>query len=248
MSKLIKSSLVTERKDNTKEKKDTDKKINIKYEELIKDAEKKAKRKSERMIEEAKQNAQEIVNNANKTSEEIKKKENNKKKKKKKEAENIGYEEGFKKGFDEGKEKSDQLIREASQIKESCMKQKNETLNNLESDIIELVMEISKKAINRLYDEDKEILLSIIKKGLDTFNSPTNITIKVSQEDYDFVEMHKNKIHSMANLVEDITIAIDNTLHSGGVLIETSNGSVDTSINTQIEEIEKMLKELLNSE
>ncbi|WP_202708789.1 FliH/SctL family protein [Sporosalibacterium faouarense] len=202
---------------------------NKRYEEIIAEAQEKAKEiidsaksESESHIEEAYSKASNIVDEARK--------------------------EGYEKGYNEGKTESDELIKEANQIKREYFTQRENLLNDLEDNIIELVINVCDKILGDLVEDNKEAILSIISKGIGSLNTREKMTIRVSEEDYDFVEMSKDRILAMANLVEDIEIKVDSSLEAGGCVIETSKGSVDSSLRTQFEEIKDLLQNLLNGE
>lgn len=242
MSNVIKSYQVVEEKaivnDNVKtEGKKT-------YEKIIKDAwEKhdeiinKAKQKAESIITEARENADIIMEKTYKKSQIIIE-----------ESKQKGYEEGYKKGYEEGCITAEKIIEEANSIKREYLRNKAEYLKQLEKDIIELVVNISEKIINQKMDDDKEVIISVILKGLENLLVSDKVIIRVSKDDYDIVELAKERLLAEASLIEDIEIKIDNKLEKGGCIIETERGSVDVSIKTQIEAMRKTLKDILNRE
>ncbi|WIV10857.1 FliH/SctL family protein [Proteiniborus sp. MB09-C3] len=163
-------------------------------------------------------------------------------------AKEDGYKEGFEKGYNEGKKVSDELIEEANEIKKSYLREREIVLSNIEKDVINMTMSLCEKIIHKKLIDDEETIISIVLKGIDSLNVKENLLIKVSKEDYDVVEMSKQRILAMANLVEDIQVRIDSTLSRGGCIIEGSKGNVDVSVDMQIEEMKKLLTTLLNSE
>lgn len=209
-------------------------------EEILSDA----KKEYERIIKEAKAEATEIIEEAKVQSEEYIEDAYSKSTKIIKEARQNGYQEGY----NEGKKISDELIKEANQYKNQYYIQREEILKETEGDVVTLVLDICDKVFNDFVENNKESVLSIISKGINSLNGREKLVIRVSIEDYDFVEMYKDRILVMANLVEEIEIKADNSLNSGGCVIETSKGNVDASMETQLNEIRKLLKDLLNSE
>lgn len=163
-------------------------------------------------------------------------------------AKENGYNNGFDEGYEEGKKTSDVLIEEANEIKKNYLIERETILSNIEKDVIYLVMSLCEKILNQKLDNDKETIISIILKGINSLNTKEKLLIKVSKEDYDIVDMSKQRILAMANLVEDIEVRIDSTLSRGGCIIEGLKGNVDTSLELQIQEMKKLLTSLLNSE
>lgn len=159
-----------------------------------------------------------------------------------------GYNAGFEKGYAEGKDTSDKLILEANEIKKGYLREREIVLSNIEEDVINMIMSLCEKIINQKLSDDEETIIPIILKGIESLNVKENLLIKVSKDDYNIVDMSRQRILAMANLVEDIEIRIDSTLSKGGCIIEGSKGNVDVSVGTQIEEMKKLLTTLLNSE
>ncbi len=200
------------------------------------------------IIEKAKREAENIILDASKEAEKVLEDTHSHVKSIFDSANEDGYKKGFQEGYDDGKEKSDALIVEANKIKGNYLKEREEILSNIEKDVICLVMSLCEKILNQKLENDKEAIISIILKGIDSLNVKENLIIKVSKEDYDIVEMSKQRILAMANLIEDIQIRVDSNLSKGGCIIEGSRGIVDVSLDLQIEEMKKLLTTLLNSE
>ncbi|EOC99307.1 FliH/SctL family protein [Caldisalinibacter kiritimatiensis] len=201
--------------------------------QIISDAELQA----ERIIQDAKDKADEYIEGSYAKSKEIIE-----------EARKQGFNEGYSKGYQEGKEDADKLIEEANEIKREYLERSRKVIKNIEKDVIELVIKNCEKIINMKLDDDKELILSIVEKGLESLAVSEKVTIRVSPDDYDVVELSKGRILAMATLVEDIVIKKDNNLERGGCIIETEKGSVDVSIKSQIEEMKKTLYSLIDSE
>ncbi len=201
-----------------------------------------------RIIKNAKTEAENIISSAMKDAEKVLEDTHLHAKKIHDKAREDGYKAGFDKGYAEGKETSDELIMEANKIKREYLKEKEITLSNLEKDVINMIMILCEKIINMKLRDDDETIISVILRGIDSLNVKENLIIKVSKDDYDIVEMSKQRILAMANLIEDIEVRIDSTLSRGGCIIEGSKGNVDVSVDLQIQEMKKLLTTLINSE
>lgn len=200
------------------------------------------------IIEKAKIEAENIILNARQEAEKVLEDTYSHVKNILDDAREEGYKKGFEKGYSEGKEASDVLIEEANNIKKDYLMEREIILSSIEKDVIYMVMSLCQKIINQKLENDKEAIIPIILKGINSLNVKENLLIKVSVEDYDIVEMSKQRILATANLVEDIQVRVDSTLSKGGCIIEGSKGNVDVSIDLQIEEMRKLLTTLLNGE
>lgn len=252
MSKVIKSFRVIEKPNDTifEEPENVEEKILIeeakkKYESILE----KANKEAEKIITEANEQKENHLNQAYENSKELFKEF---REKGYNEGYNIGYKEGnsegYSKGYDEGKTESDKLIQEAIDIKNECMKTKDNIYREIEEDVIQLVIDICEKVIYEKIDEDKEYIVSLILKGIESLNATENLVVRVPREDYDIVEMSKDKILVKASLINELEVKADSNLDKGDCIIETSSGNVDMSVQDQVEKVKKLLNNILSSE
>lgn len=239
MSRVIKSSLVVEEKGERFFIKEDEKikKPTIDLEKIKRDIIMNAKEEGKKIIEKAREEADNYLEDTYIKSKEIIE-----------ESRQAGYEEGFRKGYHEGKKVAQKIIEEANQIKSEYLKKRKTLVMDIENEVMQLVIRTCEKIINTKLDEDREAIISIVGKGLNSLSVYENVTIRVSKEDYDLVEMSKDKILAMASLIDEISIKVDNSFKKGDCMIETSNGSVDVSITTQINEMKELITNLLNCE
>ncbi|MFA5523315.1 MAG: FliH/SctL family protein [Tissierellales bacterium] len=243
MSSIVKSSQVR----IVKKIESTQDEQHLKEKEMLNRIEE-AELLANRIIEDSKLEAESIISQARKDAEKVLEETHERAKNICIKANDDGYNSGFEKGYNEGKIISDDLIVEANQIKKDYFKERDTFFSHIEEDIISMIMSICEKIVNQKLIDDEETIISIVLKGINSLNVKEKLIIWVSKYDYDIVEMSKQRIMAMANLVEDIELRIDSTLLKGGCIIEGSKGNVDVSIETQIEEMKKLLTILLNSE
>ncbi|KGG80757.1 hypothetical protein Y919_04385 [Caloranaerobacter azorensis H53214] len=205
-------------------------------------------KKHDEIINKAKAEAEMLLNEARENADAIMEKTYEKSRLVIEESKQKGYEEGYKKGYEEGCIEAEKIIKEANSIKREYLQKRAAYLKQLEKDIVELVISISEKIINQKLDDDREVIISIILKGLENLLVSDKVIIRVSKDDYDVVELAKERLLAEASLIEDIKVKIDNNLQKGSCIIETERGCVDVGINTQIETMKKTLKDILNSE
>lgn len=151
-----------------------------------------------------------------------------------------GYKEGYESGYFEGKNEAQSIIDEASEIR-LFLDERRETLyKETEEQILCLIMEISKKVIGQELSQNKEALLTLINQGLQKCAFKSKLTLKISPFDYDIVKENKYRICKMVEGISDIDIVEDLSLSKGSCIIETPSGEINSSMDVQIEEIEKI--------
>lgn len=252
LSKIIKSSRIIQMNDSKEVKNHsyeeniiTNKAIleqsEIEYKKIIKQA----KDLSLEIIEKAENQQETILNDAyNKARNILEKSKNDGYN----DGYNKGYKEGYEKGYSEGKIVSDNLIKEALDIKNGYIYKKSKLLKDLEEDIIQLVITIYEKIINKKNEEDNDIIVSLVLNGINNLDMTDKLTIIASREDYDILELSKNEILAKASMISELEIKYDTSFEKGDCILETSKGNIDVSLKNQLEEVKELLYTILNNE
>lgn len=197
---------------------------------------------SEQIIEEAKKNAQIIKDNA---IAEVESEISGMKAAAESEIEELkesAYSEAYEEGRQKAEEEAERIIREAEQIKKQALIDKEEIINSAEPKIVELVSDIVKKLIGDALKLKPELIMFLIKQGLSQTSIMGEITVHVSEFDYDTVISDKNELLSMTEAGAKIEVIKDLSLNPSDCIIETQFGNIDCSLNQQYE----ALKENLN--
>lgn len=254
LSNIIKSFRVIERNIISNDEKDLEN-ITLKKELL-----EEAKERYNEIIEEAQLEAEKIIENAHDEHDEIlnqayeraqdifTKSESEGYNKGFKVGKDEGYKDGYEIGYGEGEKDSENLIREALEIKKSYIEKNNTILKDLEQDLIQLVIAIYEKVLYKKVDADEEVIVSLVLNGIDNLEISDKLTIIVSEEDYDMVNKSKDIILSKASLIDELDIRMNMDMKKGDCILETSKGSVDVSINDQLEEVKYLLNSILSNE
>ena len=114
-----------------------------------------------------------------------------------------------------------------------------------ERQIVELVMTITRKIISDELEERPEIILGVVREALGRVRDQDHLNIHVSLDDYERILQSRNELQSIVGSEKSFTVTADTVLERGGCLIETSFGTVEAGIDTQLESIRKALQEML---
>jgi len=161
--------------------------------------------------------------------------------------EQEAYEKGFARGEKNGLELGDtkalkiienieNLLTEVSQLKAEMIKQH-------EKEIVQMVFAIAGKVIHTQVNFDEKAVRGSILNALALTAEKNNITLKINPEDFDCVEKLRPEFFSEFKDLKSIMITADPSISRGGCLLETPNGDIDASIETQLEMIHKCLQE-----
>jgi len=159
----------------------------------------------------------------------------------KEEAENIkksAFEEGFKTGIEKAAEDIVNLRNELSNF----MNARKEVFEYIAPDILEISVEIAKKIIKKELETDPQALINTITDVLKNLSKgEPKITVKVKPQAVQYIKDTLPNITYQYGIDSKINIVADPSIEDGGCVLQTNNGIVDASINTQLEIIRKTL-------
>lgn len=150
------------------------------------------------------------------------------------------HEEGYNAGYQEGVNQANKIIEEALNIKDEMLIKNKDFLVDKEVEMLNLVLAISKKVLSKEIS-DASYIESLISNAMARLTYARDIVIRVSEADYDVVMFIKPKILAMAERIESLDIKVDHSLKRGSFVIDTASGSIDASINSQLEKIREIL-------
>ena len=160
------------------------------------------------------------------------------------EAESI-RETAAKEGYQEGLEaaKSDlQEIRDALGV---FFTAKQDVYDSIAPDVLEISFDIAKKIIKKEVAENPDIILDNIReilKGLS--KEEAKIMLKVNPSQAALLKQRVPEEVANAGLEAKVIIMPDENTMEGGCLVTTTNGVIDATIETQLDIITEVLKEL----
>jgi flagellar assembly protein FliH len=98
-----------------------------------------------------------------------------------------------------------------------------------------LAVAVARRILRRELTVDPDALLGIVKAALGRVDLRELLRIRVSPADGRILEQHLAGL----NLPARVEIAPDPALERGSVILETTRGSLDSSVDTQLDEIDR---------
>lgn len=163
-------------------------------------------------------------------------------------AKSEGYQDGYNRGVDDSQEIAKQIVDEALQIKDEWMQMRHNLLVEAEKEMVNLVVEATEKILDYKVETDQTLIESLIKQGIGRVTKSHLVSIRVSNEDYNHALSIRPMIIASSDKIEDIEIKRDPTLPNGSCIIDTDSGSIDSGIQTQLEQIKKLFDDLLKGD
>jgi flagellar biosynthesis/type III secretory pathway protein FliH len=164
------------------------------------------------------------------------------------EARSTGYLEGFDKGFAEAQAEfsaeNNPKIKELESLLENVSSYHEEMLSQNERQLVELTMAVCEKIIGREIEADSRAIVTMLYKVLDENRREKNMRITVSPELLPAEAKVAADIRKLiAQTAPDALLTVDEEASPGTLVVETSKGITDLSVDTQLSNIKDMLLE-----
>lgn len=112
-----------------------------------------------------------------------------------------------------------------------------------ERDVVSLALTIARRVLHRQVQMDEEALLGLVKAAFENVALREVTEVRVHPQFVARIQGHLSRIGAP----QVIEVKGDSSLEMGALLVETSRGTLDASIETQIEEIARGLSDALAS-
>lgn len=159
-----------------------------------------------------------------------------------------GYKDGFNTGYTEGVNQGQEIIMKAEELKQQLDDRNLSIYKEAENEIMELVIDISKKVIMQELTQNKEVMMSLIKQSINKCTFKDKLTIRVSEDDFNYVNSNKERIIMLTEGINDLEIYCDKALTKGSCMVETPSGEINAGIDVQMKEIIKAFEYLIRNE
>ena len=155
--------------------------------------------------------------------------------------------EAFNNGLKEGKELAERgLINVFRALRAS-----SETIHNLrdkifresEDEIINLIMLVARKVIINEVTENRAILASVVRNAIVDLSARDEITVRINPDDYQLVTSGRDELLLKELLNEHLSIKPDPSVAAGFCLVDTEMGTIDASLDGQLEQLYRSLLE-----
>ncbi|MBI3039867.1 hypothetical protein HYY75_12610, partial [bacterium] len=157
----------------------------------------------------------------------------------------LGQEKGFakgeKEGLHEGKLEWQGLIKETDMLIQELQTSRMGILKSVEEEMLKLVFGFSKRVIKIESLVQPSIVLENIHEAIGKVAEVDKIVLRINLKDKSMVESHKEEFLSHLSGVNELRIIEDGSIAPGGVKIETGVGTIDATIETQVEELERAM-------
>ena len=164
-----------------------------------------------------------------------------------------GRERGIQEGFAQGQaaareEFSQRLARECDEILARVAQSVEQTTafrlrirQQMEEDLVQLAIAVARRILHRELQVDPEALLGVVKAAVGKIGAREILRCRVCAQDAPILERHFAGLHLAAR----VELVADAGLPRGSVIVDTTRGQMDASIETQLDEIGRGFSDLV---
>lgn len=163
-------------------------------------------------------------------------------------ARQLGYSEGHEVSMQQGYEEMHEHIKQAQNIVDLAKRDYREYLDSSEKIILELSVEIARKILNAEVAANQEGFYHLVRKAIKEAKEYSDIRLRIHYSKYETILAQKDELMAIFPKETDFHIYPDDELDETSCVIESSNGRMDASIDSQLQEIKRKLLELVEGE
>ncbi|MBI2354695.1 MAG: flagellar assembly protein FliH [Deltaproteobacteria bacterium] len=120
---------------------------------------------------------------------------------------------------------------------------RDKVLRESEEELIRLIMIVARKVILREVAQDRRILAEVVQAAIADISGRDEITIHLNPDDYAQVSAGREDFFHKEAVTERMQFKADPAVLSGSCRIDTDMGTIDASIDSQLDEIFRRLQE-----
>ncbi|MGG4169781.1 flagellar assembly protein FliH [Rossellomorea vietnamensis] len=164
------------------------------------------------------------------------------------EAYNAGFQQGEEEGRNKGYQEYENKLRKANEITENNREQYEGYIQRAEKVIINLGIACAGKIMNQKLEEEPNLFLSIVERGLKEVRDLPHIQIHVHPSRHKLLAENKSELEVMFPTDIQCFIYANDDLLPEECYIETNQGRVIVSVDSQLKELKLKLHHLLEGD
>jgi flagellar assembly protein FliH len=141
-----------------------------------------------------------------------------------------------------GMRKLERLLAMFQQKLEEISRHQKEIYTKSEEKVLNLTLSLASRIIHHEVRINKDIILESIRAALGKVLNREQIIIRINPKDMEFVTQNKPRLIDDLNNIQQVSFKVDFSISQGGCVIDTNLGSINATIENELEELDKLLK------
>lgn len=134
-----------------------------------------------------------------------------------------------------------EALAQASELLVRAKMQAGEILNGAQTDILELAAKVAEKIIGRDLEREPQVVIDLCVNAIENARNVKQVVLRVNPRDAAILRENYKPLMAAVGRSLDLAIKDDNEVVSGGCIVQTEFGTIDAQLSTQF----AMLRNLL---
>jgi flagellar assembly protein FliH len=153
-----------------------------------------------------------------------------------------GFAQGEKDGLEMGIKKNEKVIENISGILKDFVDARGSIVKQYERELLQLIDRIARKVVETTVSINSGTVRETILRALRLAIDSSELTVRVSPDDFDYVKEIKPDFFEKINGLKSITIISDSSISRGGCYVETHFGDIDARLEKQLDTISDAIR------
>ena len=114
-------------------------------------------------------------------------------------------------------------------------------LKEVEGEVVRAAFRVARELLTAEMASREDAVVDVACTALSAAKQARDINLRAHPQDVPQLRAHKEKLVSVLGRARDLEIREDRRVRPGGVLIETESGVIDAQVQTQLEELSRVL-------
>jgi flagellar assembly protein FliH len=148
-----------------------------------------------------------------------------------------GFAQGEVAGAEAAASRGEAMLRRLTQTLEEIAEMRAQIVRETEQQLVRLAIAIARRIVQREMTMDPDLLRAIARVAMDRLGETTGITVRLNPDDHAAIAAGRDPQWGGGH----VTVVADARLPRGGCRLESEIGTVDASVDAQLQEITKSL-------
>lgn len=163
----------------------------------------------------------------------------------------AAYDEGFADGqdttaasFKQQIQQHERWLRSMDSVIEELRSRYSKEVVNFENSLADLAIMVAEHILEREISSDSQIVVEQTRKAIRSLDEDIIFKIRIHPDNLEILKKVKSSLVPDSSRISDVVLAPDKSVDKGGCVLETSAGSVDAKLSTQLDKLRRSLKEV----
>jgi flagellar assembly protein FliH len=158
------------------------------------------------------------------------------------------YKAGYDEGYADGGTVARNLEAKARGVLEDAERRRMETITRLEPEMVDVILQVIDKIVGSAAANNPKLIQVLVKKAMAEVSTIGGVKVRVSSADYEAAAAARDEYLALVEGGADVEVIRDLSLGGTDCIIETPYGSVDCSLDEQMDRVREYVRLILDGE